>query len=131
MLRAGAVSHPGEWLHCGYQELQLMRRRNTVIDRSELVALIDVSVDSLAQYHGEWIDKLLKREQQCREEQWTDSVAVGSIDYIEKVQKQFGVRGKSRQVCSVGQQCVLRESDADYGQILRVKSAYRVDIVPF
>ena len=116
MLRAGAVTHPGEWLHCGYQELQLLRRRNTVIDQSEVAALSDVPVDSLAQYHSEWIDGLLKREQQCREEQWTDSVAVGSIDYIEKVQEQFGVRGKSRQVCSAGEQFMLRESDADYRQ---------------
>jgi hypothetical protein len=68
MLRAGVVKHPDKWQHCGFQELQLLRRRNTVIDRNELAALIDVPIDRLALYHSQWINDLMKCEIEGRQE---------------------------------------------------------------
>jgi putative transposase len=117
MLRAGVVKHPDEWQHCGFQELQLLRRRNTVIDRNELAALIDVPIERLALYHSQWINDSMQCEIGGREEQWTSSIAIGSINYVESVQQRLGVVGQSRRITASEDQFLLKESDADYGAV--------------
>jgi putative transposase len=115
MVRAGVVSRPEEWPHCGYQELQLLRRRNTVIDRNELASLIDVPVDMVEQFHRQWIDDTLRNDQHVRQAKWSSSIAVGSASYVENVQQQLCVHGKSRQISVVDGHFVLREPESDYG----------------
>ena len=45
---------------------------------------------------------------------WTESLAVGSKEYIEVLQKQLAVRAKGREVSSVEGGCQLRENETDY-----------------
>jgi putative transposase len=39
MIRAGVVSHPGEWAHSGYRDIQEPPERYSVIDLQGLTAL--------------------------------------------------------------------------------------------
>jgi putative transposase len=71
MVMAGAVTHPAEWAHCGYQVLQSLRKRNTIIDRSELTGLVGVLSGDLERCHGQWIEDAITRDRQVRQKKWT------------------------------------------------------------
>jgi REP-associated tyrosine transposase len=43
MVRAGAVSHPEEWVHGGYQEIQGLRRRNRILALGVLAKAAEVN----------------------------------------------------------------------------------------
>jgi putative transposase len=40
MVRAGVVSHPGEWRWCGYDELTARRSKHVVLDKRKLLELV-------------------------------------------------------------------------------------------
>ena len=43
----------------------------------------------------------LERKLVARQSHWTESMAVGSLEYIEALQKQLAIRAKGRDVISV------------------------------
>jgi putative transposase len=61
MVRAGAVSHPQEWVHGGYREIQGQRRRNRLLDPDALVDAAGMStLQALADHHGSWVSEALR-----------------------------------------------------------------------
>ena len=42
MIRAGVVSHPSSWPFCGFNEIQVPRRKNVLIDYERLQGLFGV-----------------------------------------------------------------------------------------
>lgn len=99
MVRAGVVRHPREWPHGGYRELQSPPERYALIDVAELVGLCGFSnVPALQSAHAMWIDEALSRPNGGREALWTESVAVGSNDFVVTVKQELGVRGAYRSV---------------------------------
>ena len=50
----------------------------------------------------------------ARQSHWTESIAVGSLEYIEALQKQLAIRAKGRDVISVEGGCQLRETETAY-----------------
>jgi len=118
MVRAGVVKHPEDWAHGGYQEIQGHRRRNTVIDQQALkIALGLDSVDSLKTVHGEWIGAALREDHLKREENWSQSVAVGSAEFALGIQSALGLRGRNRDMIENNDMHVLREAEETYGPI--------------
>jgi putative transposase len=116
MVRAGVVKHPKEWVHGGYHEIQGQRRRNTILALDVLAEAVEVgSQEELARAHREWIEEALRSERRQREEFWSKSVAVGSEEFVIKTQQMLGMRGKGRDVVSVGDSFLLRESHGSYG----------------
>ncbi len=72
------------------------------------------SLEALRQRHSAWIQEALARTEQVREAKWTESVAVGSGDFVESVKKKLGVRGKGRRITQRGAEALLREPQGSY-----------------
>ena len=99
MVRAGVVSHPEDWAHGGYQEIQNPPKRYRIIDTSVLMEYCDVcSLASFQDLHRNWVEDALQLEPPRMEDQWTQSIAVGSKSFVDPVYKALGVKGKHRNI---------------------------------
>lgn len=119
MVRAGVVSHPSEWEMSGFNEIQNPPERYGVIDRPGLLELCGIS-DSrqFAEQHRQWIQDALAGGRNRRESCWTESIAVGSVAYVEEIKAKLGIKGSGRRIeeQEVGP-CVLREAPAPYNAV--------------
>jgi len=115
MVRAGVVSHPSMWPFSGYNEIQSPRRKNILIAYERLRALVgSKTYDELRESHRGWIEEYLGNNSRVREDQWTASIAVGGMSFIDKVKELLGFRAKGRDVVE-GNECYqLREGAGDY-----------------
>ena len=128
MVRAGVVSHPSMWICGGYNEIQEPRRKNVLINYKRLQELLGFDTyDQLRQTHKEWIEEYLSAGKQSREEEWTESIAIGSKTFIEKVKEILGGRAIGREIQEGEGGFQLRESAASYKALLGPK---KVDIGP-
>ena len=99
MVRAGAVHHPSEWPHCGYNEIQNPRIRYRLIDHAALLEL-----SGLSEYHQfsdvdrAWVGDRLRDPCRLRESCWTQSVVVGSKSFVADMKKELGIGFRSRTV---------------------------------
>ncbi len=109
MVRAGVVSHPAEWPHCGYHEIQSPPDRYRIIDRNRLANLCGIRGEEyLRELHLGWTGGELKREP-VRQSKWTDSIAVGSENYIELVKEKLGLAARKKQISNDGKTVVIRQ----------------------
>jgi len=115
MVRAGVVSHPSEWRHCGYHEIEQPPSRYRLIDRERLIALCGMQSDNqLVTQHREWIEQAIHDGMAKREDKWSEAVAVGNAGFVERLQQQMGKQAAGRKVREVGDAYVLREPDIAY-----------------
>ncbi|MCK4675939.1 MAG: hypothetical protein KAT61_08465 [Gammaproteobacteria bacterium] len=99
MVRAVVVSHPEDWCWSGYHEMQKRPQRYAVIDSEALLELFGVNqFEQYQQIHKDWLVSALKVEKHKRVTAWTQNLAVGSQDYIEKVKSDLGTAVKYREV---------------------------------
>ena len=68
----------------------------------------------MARAHRDWIDDALRSEGGRREEMWTKSLAVGSEQFVQKIQEKLEVRGIGRGSVATGAAYVLREPSETY-----------------
>jgi len=126
MVRAGKVTHPSEWLWCGYNEIQKPRRKNLLIDYERLKDLLGFkSYEAFKTSHREWAEEELKTENNIRDEKWTRSIAVGGTGFVENIKSSLGILAQGRKIRDTGEGFELRESPDPYGDHLGVK---KVDI---
>lgn len=59
--------------------------------------------------HGNWVEDRLKVDKQLRESKWSQSVAVGSKTFVEKVKNELGMRAVHRRTNKVDESFELRE----------------------
>lgn len=113
MVRAGAVAHPSEWPTGGYIELQQPRERYSIIDRRALMDFLRIpSDDELCRLHKGWIDEAIARSSLARQSKWTESVAVGSLDFVAAIKHKLGARVKGRRIIlpeGTAEEATLRE----------------------
>jgi len=120
MVRAGVVGHPREWPHCGYNEICSSRRRYSLIHWSSLLRAVgDMDRDDLRQSYPDWIDERLKKWGLLRDGRWTESVAVGSKEFVEATKRALATRVKRRKIeeseVQIGPiEFVLREATGAY-----------------
>ena len=115
MVRAGVVSHPTEWRWSGYHEIQKPKKRYRVIDHDKLRHFLDVETNEILSgtYRG-WIDGLLKNKPD-RQAFYSESLAVGSEGFMERVKQSLGIRAIGRRVKHVSESGYqLKESIAMY-----------------
>jgi hypothetical protein len=117
MVRAGVVSHPAEWEHGGYNEIQQPRQRKSLIHYDELCGHLGIGkYELLREAHREWVEEALKENSRFREEKWTQSIAVGSREFAETTKAALGVLAKGRTLReSEAAACELREPSSSYG----------------
>ncbi len=115
MVRAGVVSHPSQWMFCGYNEIQQPRRKKILIAYPELAEL--AGFDTYGRFkeaHQELVNASLKNGDNSRHDFWSQSVAVGSEGFVETIKKKLGYRAKGRKVVGHGDGFQLREQMASY-----------------
>ncbi len=128
MVRAGVVSHPSMWSFCGYNEIQERRRKNILIDYDRFQWLIGSgSYDQLRSNHRGWIDEYLGNGAKGRQDEWTDSIAVGGKPFIEKVKALLSFKTNGREVLEGGEGYPLLEDATPYTALF---SAEKDDISP-
>ncbi|MCX7001743.1 MAG: transposase [bacterium] len=105
MVRAGVVQEPGQWRWCGYEEIIAGRTRGRLIDRAALAEtlLLDEAA-GLARVYQERLAYLLDQQQTAREAQWTEAVAVGDPEFVEKVQHMLQSVRATWQLLASGEQ---------------------------
>lgn len=115
MVRAGVVSHPREWEHGAYREIQHPPCRRGVIDTQRLMSLFKVnSPAELAEVCEKLVELELDAGPRTRQPEWTESVAVGGSNFVTEVKRRLGVRGCGKSVVDLGSTTMLRESAFDY-----------------
>ncbi|MCC6144953.1 MAG: transposase [Candidatus Hydrogenedentes bacterium] len=93
MVRAGVVKHPRDWPWCGYDELSGTRLRYRVLAQDRL--LESLGLDNLAQFREQYIEAIERRVatgQLAREAHWSESLAVGSQDFVSRAQSRYANR---------------------------------------
>jgi len=97
MARAGVVKHPAEWPFCGYNQLLGNRKRFTLINVPALMHLMKInSADELKATYAEWIKNTLDHGNLWWESLWTESVAVGSQEFVKRTAAALGIKSKGK-----------------------------------
>jgi|SRR5215831_13365788 len=93
MVRAGVVAHPGRWPWCSYSEWAGLRRRYTVVDQRESLAILGGGDLAAFRNNYESLIRLrIEKDLLAREPQWTESIAVGSRGFVEEVAQSVSCR---------------------------------------
>jgi len=116
MVRTGVVNHPRQWVHCGYSELISRRERYTVLDTRSLLQLFSFNnLKDLIDYRQWVIENAVKTDLYLkRDKKWTESVAVGSPSFLEKIKKGSGIKARARRIERRGDLHILHEAKARY-----------------
>lgn len=115
MVRAGVVRHPAQWSAGGYHEIQVPPLRYRILDRAALAEALGIEdVSRLAEAHAGWIAAALRTGPVARVSEWSETIAVGSRGFVERVSAELGIRGRHREIDTCGDFSVLREADAAY-----------------
>lgn len=123
MVRAGVVKHPLEWPFCGFYETQNIPRRKPLIHYDALMRLFGTGdLQSLQHKHRELVDETLKKNDLARQPEWTESIAVGRREFVERIKTQLGVKAKGREMIGSPVGYELRESEILYHPIFGPKN---------
>jgi putative transposase len=123
MVRAGVVKHPAEWVHGGYREIQQPPKRYRIID---IPALMDLGgfndIATMQQQLRQWLIEELTINNSVRDKTWSESLAVGSEDFVEKVQTLFNTKATNREVTEMADKHALHEQSARYNSDFGAKN---------
>jgi len=97
MVRAGVVNHPKDWPFCGYNEILSNQQRYKLIDDHSLIRILNMKDrESLKQSYTKWIADAIETRGLKRESRWTESLAVGSKEFIERINIKLGLGLRDR-----------------------------------
>ena len=115
IVRVGVVSHPEQWPHGGYNEIQHPRRKNVLIDYETLGHLSGFNnFDEFQSAHKQWIESALTDNKMQREEYWTKSIATGSRFFVEAVKMQMRSLATGHRIRKNSEGFELREDQSPY-----------------
>jgi putative transposase len=124
MVRAGAVEYPSQWPYCGYQEIQQPKRKNVLICYEKLRELLGFdSYERLRAVHKEWVAAQLDQSNNCRDDKWTKSIAVGSANFVENTKALMGVAATGRKSLESDGSYQLREPRISYGNLFEAEKS--------
>jgi putative transposase len=103
MVRAGVVNHPAEWEFCGYQEILGLKKRNFLIDQNFLCEYFCIKdPNNLGRFYRAVIEKKIMQDRLDRESRWTDAIAVGSKEFVERFKQNLGIKARNRIIKPTG-----------------------------
>jgi len=112
MVRAGVVRTPEEWEWGGYRELMGMRKRYRVVNLDRVVELTGAgSIEAFRRAYGPAVKEAVRRDLN-RDPKWTESVAVGSRGFLERIRASIDRRRAEIQAS-------VETSAGDRGWVLR------------
>jgi len=86
MVRCGVVEHPRDWSWVGFHEIMGSRKRYRLIDVERLCwRLRAENVEEVRKNLIASLAERIARDKVKREPCWTESLAVGSLGFVEKV----------------------------------------------
>jgi len=126
MVRAGVVKHPAQWVVCGFNEIHAPPQRYWAINSPALCHLTGIrDFQAFQRCHRQWVQSRLVDGDLKREPAWTESVAVGSEAYINKMKLDLGARASYRPV-EMNSRETLMIKDAN-----RIRRSFTIQIVRF
>jgi putative transposase len=101
----------------GYNEIQNPPERYGLIDVPYLSELCGFSTPKhFAEQYRQWVQETIDTGQSQRESHWTQSIAVGSVGFVEEIKARLGIKGIGRKVeRQEASRFVLREESEAYG----------------
>jgi putative transposase len=123
MVRCGAVPHPQDWPWVGYHQIMGWRQRYRVVDVDRLCWRLQAgTVTELRRNLAASLAERIARGELKRQACWTESLAVGSLEFVKEIQPLILSRRETDIVGSPDEMWVLQESPAPYGQETGPKS---------
>jgi putative transposase len=115
MVRAGAVTHPSHWRESGYFEIQRLPQRYRIIDIGEVCRLLGLeAAETLQERLSGWAMHTMRDQPLRRQPAWTESVAVGGKQFLQRMKSGLGFRGLGREVIEGDGVSYLKEDAAGY-----------------
>jgi len=116
MVRARAVTHPNQWEWVGYHEIMGRRQRYRLLDLDRLCWRLEVpDLRSLREPLEATLLETMARDEMKREACWTESLAVGSPGFLERVKPLILSRRETEIVEEESGLWVLKERQMPYG----------------
>jgi len=123
MVRAGVVKNPAEWKESGYFEIEFPKKRYRIIDYPVLLEELNLeSIKELQKSQQEWIKEVMENRPLYRESKWTESLAVGSEEFVERIKEQLDIKAKSRKILKSVNDFILSDSEISYKAIFDNKN---------
>ena len=83
------------------------------------------SINALRRLHKTWVEEALGRAEQAREGKWTESIAVGSRNFVEIIKGELRMNAKGRRISGTDEESGLREPQAPYSNDFEAKNGLR------
>ena len=111
------VRHPREWKWCGYDELIGTRKRYTVLSMDKVVELVGGGDrEQFARDYAAALEEALDRGGLRREPHWTEAIAVGSKEYVTRIEEQIKGRIRTKTTETDDGAWEVHEPVAPYGR---------------
>ena len=75
-----------------------------------------VNYNDFKEAHTKWVSSALETDKNSRQNKWTESIAVGSELFVEKIKEALRFRAKGRKIICADDAFELREEPAPYGK---------------
>ena len=72
--------------------------------------------------HRQWVEQALENGLAIRDDRWSESIAVGTLDFVEKIKTELGMKAMHRDFEPAGEAYALREPSEAYGGNLTGKN---------
>jgi len=115
MVRAGVVNHPEDWEFAGYNEIMNPKERYAIIDHETLRGFFQVKNNRRLQedYSG-FVQREINKEVIKQDPDWSQSIAVGSEDFVVGIQSKLGIKTEKRKVDGKEDHWMLHEPGVSY-----------------
>jgi len=115
MVRTGVVKHPSEWKTGGYNEIIHPPERYARIDQSRLQNILGFSDrETFSRTYSQLVDDTIENNSLQRQEAWTESIAVGTKEFISETKRNLASSSIGRTIHKRNGMFELRESSASY-----------------
>jgi REP element-mobilizing transposase RayT len=119
MVRAGVIEHPSQWKFGGYHEIQNTKQRYSLVNQDMTADFLGIrNRNKLQEYQRLWVDEVLKNSgHNKRDKKWTDSIAVGEMDFVLTAKSKLGAKGIGRKIIENNNGFELREPQEPYNPV--------------
>ena len=115
MVRAGVVSHPEDWKTSSFYELVSEKTRYKKIDEAALCEFCGFkSFRDFKQFYFEEINRRLTEKELQEKFSWSDFLAIGSSEFIEKFKQNAGIKAMHKSTSSQNERFQLKENAFSY-----------------
>jgi putative transposase len=98
------------WPLCGYHEIRKPGKKHVLIKYDTLAALLGMnSYESMRNHYTGWIEESIGNKEITRDGKWTNSIAVGSKNFVDKLKSRLIGVAAGRKVKQSGDSYALQD----------------------